>query len=150
GVHAGEAAEHQALMLGLFDLLLENLAELLDDGSWLRGQVAAVRELLAGDPDRQALEATRQGLREMVYQQGLLKQGMAESRDAMRGMMVTFVERLDGMSASTGQFQSRLESHMQAVREARSITDLGRRLDAVLDDTVQLQRQAEQARAQMD
>ncbi len=150
GVHAGDAAEHQAVLLSLFDLLLENLAELLDNGSWLQGQVATVRELLAGTPDRQTLEATRQGLREMVYQQGLLKQGMSQSRDAMRGMMMTFVERLDGMSESTGQFQSRLENHMQAVREARSITELGRRLDAVLDDTVQLQLQAQRARAQMD
>ena len=52
GVHAGETSEQQALLLGLFDLLLENLFELLDDGSWLRGQVAVVRELLAGNPDR--------------------------------------------------------------------------------------------------
>ncbi|KAF1687366.1 GGDEF domain-containing protein [Pseudoxanthomonas broegbernensis] len=149
GVHAGDATEQQALMLSLFDLLLENLAELLEDGSWLQGQVAVVRELLAGDPDRQTLEATRQGLREMVYQQGLLKQGIVDSKDAMRGMMVTFVERLDGMSASAGQFQSRLENHMQAVRQARSITELGKRLDEVLEDTVRLQEQAQRARAQM-
>src|SRR5690606_5003276 len=56
GVHAGDASEQHALMLSLFDLLLENLAELLEDGSWLQGQVAVVRELLAGNPDRQTLE----------------------------------------------------------------------------------------------
>ncbi|WP_374013238.1 GGDEF domain-containing protein [Pseudoxanthomonas koreensis] len=149
GVHAGDASEQHALMLSLFDLLLENLAELLEDGSWLQGQVAVVRELLAGNPDRQTLEATRQGLRELAYQQGLLKRGITESKDAMRGMMTTFVERLDGMSANTGQFQSRMEVHVQAVRQARSITELGRRLEEVLDDTAQLQEQAQRARAQM-
>jgi diguanylate cyclase len=149
GVHAGEADEQHALMLDLFDLLLENLVELLDDGSWLHGQVAVVRELLAGNPDRQTLEATRQGLRELVYQQGLLKQGIVESKDAMRTMMVTFVERLDGMAASTGQFQTRIESHLEAIRESRSIAELGKRLDDVLEDTAGLQQQALRAREQM-
>ncbi|MBO9717392.1 MAG: diguanylate cyclase [Pseudoxanthomonas sp.] len=149
GVHAGDTAEQQALLLDLFDLLLENLVELLDDGSWLHGQVAVVRELLASHPDRQTLEATRQGLRELVYQQGLLKQGIEESKDAMRTMMVTFVERLDGMAESTGQFQSRIEAHMEAIRGSRSVADLGRRLEEVLEDTAQLQRQALRAHAQM-
>jgi diguanylate cyclase (GGDEF)-like protein len=149
GLHAGETAEQQTLLLGLFDLLLENLVELLDDGSWLHGQVAVVRELLAGNPDRQALETTRQELRELVYQQGLLKQGIVESKEAMRTMMVTFVERLDGMAESTGQFQDRLEAHMEAIRGSRSIADLGKRLHEVLADTAQLQHQAQRARAQM-
>ena len=149
GVHAGETAEQQALLLGLFDLLLENLFELLDDGSWLRGQVAVVRELLAGNPDRQTLEATRQGLRELAYQQGLLKQVIDQSTDAMRVMMVSFVERLDGMAASTGEFQSRLEVHMGAIRQARTIADLGHSLEDVLDDTARLQAQALQSREQM-
>ena len=149
GVHAGDAAEQQGLMLSLFDLLLENLDELLDDGSWLQGQVSVVRELLTGSPDRQTLEATRQGLRELVYQQGLLKRGIADSKDAMRTMMVSFVERLDGMTESTGQFQSRLEAHMQAIREARTIADLGHRMEDVLDDTSRLQDQALRALEQM-
>src|SRR5690606_2327761 len=84
GVHAGEAAEQQRLLLELFDLLLDDLFELLDDGSWWRGQVAAVRRLLGQDPDLQTLEATRQGLRELAYQQGLLRQGIEQSKDAMR------------------------------------------------------------------
>lgn len=149
GVHAGETAEQQALMLGLFDLLLENLFELLDDGSWLRGQVAVVRELLAGNPDRQTLEATRQGLRELAYQQGLLKNGIDQSKDAMRLMMTSFVERLDGMAADTGEYQCRLEAHMHAIREARTIADLSHRLEDVLDDTARLQQQALRSREQM-
>lgn len=149
GLHAGESAEHQALLLELFDLLLENLFELLEDGSWLRGQVAAVRGLLAGNPDRQALEATRQGLRELAYQQGLLRQGISQSRDAMRVMMTSFVEGLDGMATDTGQFQDRLQAHLAAIREARTIADLGHRLEDVLDDTRRLQDKALRSQEQL-
>jgi len=149
GVHAGEAAEQQALLLELFDLLLENLFELLDDGSWLRAQVAAVRNLLAQEPDRQALEATRQGLRELAYQQGLLRRGIEQSKDAMRVMMASFVEGLDGMAAETGEFQDRLQAHLAAIREARTIADLGHRLEDVLDDTRRLQEQALRSHEQL-
>src|SRR5690606_7621089 len=149
GLHAGESAEQQALLLELFDLLLENLFELLDDGSWLRGQVAAVRELLAGNPDRQTLEATRQGLRELAYQQGLLREGITQSRDAMRLMMASFVEGLDGMAADTGQFQDRLQAHLEAIRQARTIADLGHRLEDVLDDTRRLQEKALRSQEQL-
>lgn len=149
GLHAGESAEQQALLLELFDLLLENLFELLDDGSWLRGQVAAVRSLLVENPDRQALEATRQGLRELAYQQGLLRRGIEQSKDAMRVMMASFVEGLDGMAADTGQFQDRLQAHLAAIREARTIADLGHRLEDVLDDTRRLQEKALRSQEQL-
>ncbi len=149
GLHHEEADEQRRMLLGLFDLLLENLFELLDDGGWLHGQIGAVRQLIADNPDRQALETTRDSLRQMVYQQGLLKQGIDESKTALRGMMTTFVDRLDGMTASTGEFQTRLESHAEAIREARSIAELGRRLDDVLEDTTRLQQQALRAKEQL-
>lgn len=149
GVHAGEAAEQQELLLELFDLLLENLFELLEDGSWLRGQVAAVRGLLSGRPDAQAMEATRQGLRELAYQQGLLRKGIDQTKDAMRVMMASFVEGLDGMAAHTGEFQDRLQAHMAAISEARTIADLGHRLEDVLDDTRRLQAQALRSHEQL-
>ncbi|MBD9369693.1 GGDEF domain-containing protein [Xanthomonas sp. XNM01] len=149
GLHHEEVDEQRRMLLGLFDLLLENLYELLDDGSWLHGQISVVRRLIADNPDRQALETTRDSLRELVYQQGLLKQGIGESKDALRGMMSTFVERLDGMAASTGEFQNRLESHAAAIREARSIAELGRRLDDVLEDTTRLQAQALRSKEQL-
>jgi len=149
GIHAGDASERQALVLSLFDLLLENLDELLDNSGWLQGQIRQVRELLATRPDRQTLEATRNGLRELVYQQSLLKRGIADSKNAMQTMMVDFVERLDGMAASTGQYQSRLEVHLEAIRQARTIADLGHRLEDVLDDTARVQEQALRSLEQM-
>ena len=101
GLRTHEVNDAQELMRSLFDLLLENVGELIEDGSWLQDQIGAVRQLLAGPLDRTALEQTRAGLREVIYKQGLLKQGLAESKASMKEMMVTFVERLDGMASST-------------------------------------------------
>jgi len=146
GLRTHEVNDAQELMRSLFDLLLENVGELIEDGSWLQDQIGAVRQLLAGPLDRTALEQTRAGLREVIYKQGLLKQGLAESKASMKEMMVTFVERLDGMANSTGEFHDRISFHAQAVRDSRSIAELGRRMEDILEDTAQVQAQALRAR----
>ncbi len=146
GLRTHEVNDAQELMRSLFDLLLENVGELIEDGSWLQDQIGAVRQLLAGPLDRTALEQTRAGLREVIYKQGLLKQGLAESKASMKEMMVTFVERLDGMASSTGEYHDRISFHAQAVRESRSIAELGKRMEDILDDTARVQAQALRAR----
>ncbi len=146
GLRTHEANDAQALLRSLFDLLLENVGELLEDGSWLQDQIAAARNLLAGPLDRNALEQTRTGLREVIYKQGLLKQGLVESKAAMREMMVTFVDRLDGMANSTGELHDRISYHSVAIRNSRSIAELGKRMEDILSDTALLQAQTLKAR----
>ncbi len=146
GVRAEGWQERDDLLLGLFDLLLDNISELLDDSSWLQGQVGAVRQLLSGPLDSVAIERTRAELREVIYKQGLLKQGIADSKQAMRGLMGEFVERMDGMATSTGEYHDRISSYALALREARSIADLNGLLQNVLHDTGKVQAQAAQAR----
>ncbi|QNR97102.1 diguanylate cyclase [Stenotrophomonas sp. 169] len=146
GVRSEAWHERDELLLGLFDLLLENISELLDDGAWLHGQIDAVRQLLAGPLDTSAVERTRAELRQVIYKQGLLKQGITDSKAAMRGLMGDFVQQLDGMANSTGEYHDRISSYALALREARSIADLNQLLQGVLHDTGRVQQQAAQAR----
>jgi len=146
GVHTKDTEEQISLLIGLFDLLLENVGELLEDKSWLHGQVIQIRALLAGPMERTTLEEARAALRQVLYRQTLLKQGIDESRTAMRSMMSTFVERLDGMAVHTGEFQDRLAGHASRIRESRSIAEFNGVLDAVLDDTGRIQARAIRAR----
>ena len=146
GVHGQDAEEHVSLLLGLFDLLLENIGELLDEKSWLHGQIGQIRGLLSGPLSRSAIEGARTELRQMLYRQTLLKTGIDESRTAMRAMMGTFVESLDGMAAQTGEYQDRLTGHAVRIREARSIGELNGLLDTVLEDTGHIQARAVRAR----
>ncbi|MCW4455654.1 diguanylate cyclase [Flavobacterium sp. MXW15] len=142
GVRSDGLQEQRDLLLSLFDLLLDNIGELLDDSSWLQGQIAAVRELLGGPLDAASVEQTRGNLREVIYKQGLLKQGIVESKAAMKELMVDFVERVDGMAISTGEYHDRIAGYSLAVRQARSIADLNQLLQDVLQDTGRVQEQA--------
>ncbi|WP_256774734.1 MULTISPECIES: GGDEF domain-containing protein [unclassified Stenotrophomonas] len=146
GVRSDGWQEQQELLLSLFDLLLDNIGELLDDSSWLHGQIHAVRELIGGPLDRDSVEQARINLREVIYKQGLLKQGISESKAAMKGLMGGFIERLDGMAVSTGEYHDRISSYALALKEARSIADLNQLLQDVLQDTGRVQEQALQAR----
>jgi len=146
GVCSDGWQEQQELLLSLFDLLLDNIGELLDDSSWLHGQVHAVRQLISGPLDRDSVDQARANLREVIYKQGLLKQGIVESKAAMKGLMGGFIERLDGMAVSTGEYHDRISSYALALKEARSIADLSQLLQGVLQDTGRVQEQALQAR----
>lgn len=146
GVRSDGLHEQHDLLLSLFDLLLQNVSELLDGGNWLQGQIGTVRQLLAGPLDRTSLERTRNDLREVIYRQGLLRQGIDESKTAMKELMVDFVQQVDGMATQTGEYHDRIAGYAVSVRQARSLADLGQLLQDVLQDTARLQAQALRAR----
>ncbi len=146
GVRSDGIQEQRDLLLSLFDMLLENITELLDGNSWLHGQIRSVRQLLSGPLDTGALEQTRNDLREVIYRQGLLRQGIDESKQAMKELMVSFVEQVDGMATETGEYHDRIASYAIAVRQARSIADLNQLLQDVLQDTARVQAQAARSR----
>ncbi|WP_251263504.1 hypothetical protein, partial [Enterobacter hormaechei] len=81
-------------------------------------------QLLDGPLEAEAVERTRAELREVIYKQGLLRQGIDDSKAAMRGLMGEFIERMDGMATSTGEYHDRIGSYALQLREARSIADL--------------------------
>ena len=92
------------------------------------------------------MEQARNNLREVIYKQSLLKQGIVESKAAMRGLMGEFIEQLDGMATHTSDYHDRISSYAMALKEARSISDLNQLLQDVLRDTGKVQEQALQAR----
>ena len=91
---SGDTGEQQELLLRLFKLLLENVSELLDDDSWLRGQIEAVQELIAGPLDQRALEEATRSLKEVIYKQSQLKHSISDVKLTVKNMMMTFIDRL--------------------------------------------------------
>jgi diguanylate cyclase len=100
-LRGGDSGEQQELLLRLFKLLLENVSELLDDDSWLRGQIEAVQNLIAGPLDVRALEEATRSLKEVIYKQGQLKHSLSDVKLTVKNMMMTFIDRLGQVAAST-------------------------------------------------
>lgn len=148
-IRNGDAAEQQELLLRLFKLLLENVSELLDGDSWMRGQIAAVQDLIAGPLDHRALEDATRSLKDVIYKQGQLRHGIADVKLTMKNMMMTFIDRLGSVAASTGDYQEKIGGFSERIRGAANIEELNLVLEEVLRETRAVQAEALASRDRM-
>jgi diguanylate cyclase len=148
-LRGGDSGEQQELLLRLFKLLLENVSELLDDDSWLRGQIEAVQNLIAGPLDVRALEEATRSLKEVIYKQGQLKHSLSDVKLTVKNMMMTFIDRLGQVAASTGDFHEKIGGYSEKISKADNIAELNNILDEVLKETRIVQSEALKARDKM-
>lgn len=146
---SGDTAEQQELLLRLFKLLLDNVSQLLDDDSWLRGQVDAVQNLIAGPLDQRALEDATRSLKEVIYKQSQLKHSLTDVKVTVKNMMMTFIDRLGQVAASTGDFHEKIGGYSDKISQAENISELNVVLDEVLRETRMVQTEALRARDKM-
>jgi diguanylate cyclase len=148
-LHSGDAGEQQELLVRLFRLLLDNIAELIEDDSWMRGQIAAVQELIAGPIDHRKLEDATRSLKDVVYRQGKLKHGLADVRSTVKNMMMTFIDRLGSVASATSDFHTRMGGFAERIGRAANIGELNDVLGEVLRATRQVEAEALASRDRM-
>ncbi len=148
-VRSGDSGEQQELLFRLFKLLMENVSELLDEDSWLRGQIDVVQNLLSGPLDQRALEEATRSLKEVIYKQGQLKHSLSDAKVTVKNMMKTFVDRLSSMATSTGDYHEKIGGFSERISRANDIADLNKILEEVLHETRQVQTEALRSRDKM-
>ncbi|MBC7454178.1 MAG: GGDEF domain-containing protein [Massilia sp.] len=148
-INSGDVAEQQELLLRLFKLLLENVSSLLDDDSWLRGQIDAVQELISGPMNQRALENATRSLKDVIYKQSQLKHSLADVKGTVKHMMMTFIDRLGSVAASTGDFHEKIGGFSEKISRADNIEDLNTVLGDVLRETRLVQSEALKSRDRM-
>ncbi len=148
-IKSGDVAAQQELLLRLFKLLLENVSELLDDDSWLRGQIDAVQELIAGPLDQRALEDATRSLKEVIYKQSQLRHSLSDVKLTVKNMMMTFIDRLSSVATTTGDFHEKIGGFSEKISHAQNIIELNTILDEVLRETRIVQTEALKSRDRM-
>jgi diguanylate cyclase len=148
-IKSGDVAEQQELLLRLFKLLLENVSELLDDDSWLRGQIDAVQNLIGGPIDQRALEDATRSLKEVIYKQSQLKHSLSDVKLTVKNMMMTFIDRLGSVAETTGDFHEKIGSFSEQISHADNIVELNAILGDVLRETRIIQTEALKSRDRM-
>lgn len=146
---SGDSAEQQELLLRLFRLLLDNVTELLDDDSWMRGQIAAVQDLIAGPLDVRSLEDATRSLKDVILKQGQLRHSISDVRATVKNMMITFIDRLGSVAASTGDHHARLAGYSERIGRATNIGDLNEVMEEVLREMRAAQDEALASRDRM-
>lgn len=134
-LQSGDVAEQQELLLRLFDLLLSNIHDLLESDSWIRGQIEVVKALIAGPLDHRALQEATRSLKDAIYKQGTLKSSIEESRTSVKNMMKAFLDRLDAMAKSTGQYQNKMDGYAAQITQVRNPAELQHLIGDIVQET---------------
>jgi diguanylate cyclase len=146
---SGEMAEQHELLMRLFRLLLENVSELIEDDSWLHGQIEGVQNILSGPIKHDALNDATRSLKEVIYKQGLLKHSLSEAKITVKNMMITFIDRLSAVATSTGDYHEKIDVYSRKISQAPDIVTLNKILDDVMRDTRSAQNEALRSRDEM-
>ncbi|GAB3537646.1 hypothetical protein GCM10027343_01350 [Noviherbaspirillum agri] len=146
---ADDLTQERELLLRLFKLLLDNVGELLEDDSWLSGQVAAVQNVLNGPINPLALQDATRSLKEVIYKQSALKYSLAEAKATVKTMMMTFIDRLGAIASSTGNYHEKIDKYSQKISNAKEIVELNAILQDVMHDTKVAQTEALRSRDDM-
>lgn len=146
---SGDLAEQEALLLRLFKLLLDNVRDLLEEESWLHGQIDVVQNIISGPINRHALEDATRSLKEVIYQQGTLKNSLAEAKITVKNMITIFIDRLNAVAVSTSDYHEKMDTYSRKIAKAATINELGSVLDDVMRDTRTVQTDALNSRDEM-
>lgn len=148
-LNASQLLDQQDMLKRILLLLVENIGELLDDDTWLRGQLDLVQEMISGPLRITALQDAEKRLKEIIYKQGLVKHGLREATATLKATMTTFVSRLSDAVVTSDDFQKKLSGHIQRISQTEDVLELNRILESLLHDTRAAQTDAVRARDQL-
>ena len=134
-MQAPDLHQQQEMLKRILLLLVENIGELLDDDTWLRGQLDLVQEVITGPLRIQALQEAEKRLKEVIYKQGLVKHGLREATATLKATMTTFVSRMSDAVAANDEYQGRIATHVERIRNTEDVLELNRILETLLDET---------------
>ena len=146
---SSNSVDQQELLLRLFRLLLVNIGNLLEDDSWLRGQIESMQDVISGPINTDMLEHMEASLNDVIYKQGILRQSLNDARESTRQLQVSFVDQLTHITESTGSYQSDIRNFSENIRSANNMSELNEMLESIIDKTDAIQADAYVSFSQM-
>ncbi len=136
-------------LLQLLRLLVENVAELVADDQWLRGQIAVVLQLISGPLDLAAIEEAQRNLKNVIQHQSALKQSLNATKTTLKQMVASFIDELGKLSTATGDYHDSIENLAQQIRQTEDVGELNLLLEEVLRETRNVQASALKSRQEV-
>jgi diguanylate cyclase len=130
-----DKAKIQEGVVRLLRLLVDNVGELASDDQWLHGQITTLQEIIARPMDKRTIADAERNLRNAIIKQGFLKQSLVDAKTTLKNLMTTFIDRLDELSESTGEYHNKLETYSQKLGKTDNIAELSHLLEDIMQDT---------------
>jgi len=148
-MQAADARGLQETLKRVLLLLVENIGELLDNDTWLRGQLDVVQKVIAGPIKIRALQDAEKRLKEVIYKQSMVKHGLREATANLKATMTTFVSRMGDAVAANDEYQGKLASHIERISNTEDVVELNRILENLLEETRSAQADSHRAHLQL-
>jgi diguanylate cyclase len=132
-------AELLDALLRLLGLLVNNIAELVEDDKWLSGQVAVIREVINEPLTTERIGEAERRFKEVVYKQSMLKHSLREAKSTLKDLIGLFVTRLSELTESTTEYHQRVEGYAGRLEGADDIQTLKTIVDELMSDTRSMQ-----------
>lgn len=143
---AEDRNELRSSLLGLLQLMIENVSELVVDDRWLNGQIEMVREIVARPLNPRTIKDAESHLKEVIFKQGQLKHSLLEARESLKQMLAGFVDHLAEFADSTSGYHDKIEVCAAKISQADDITQLEDVLAEVMRETRIVQLNAQRSR----
>ncbi|WP_227816955.1 GGDEF domain-containing protein [Nitrogeniibacter aestuarii] len=143
---AGEdQASVRESLTALLQLVVQNISALVIDDRWLSGQLAVLHQAFSQPLDIRSLDEVERRLRDVIDQQGKLKQELSNAQSRLKQMLAGFIDRLADMSDSAGTFHDTLEQCAGEIEQAEDISQLSDVVENLLRETRAAQESAKRS-----
>jgi diguanylate cyclase len=126
-------------LLRLLGLLVNNIAELVEDDQWLLGQVKVIREVINQPMTTERIAEAERRFKEVIYRQSLLKHSLHEAKGTLKNLIGVFVARLSEMTTSATEYHGKVETYAQRLQSADDLDSLRTLVQELMGDTRSLQ-----------
>lgn len=134
-LNASHTHDQQEALKRILLLLVENIGELLDDDTWLRGQIDLVQDAIVGPLKIKGLQEVERRLKDVIYKQSLVKHGLREATATLKATMTAFVRRMGDVVTASDEYQRKLVHHVDRISQTEDVIELNRILETLLDET---------------
>ncbi len=148
-IRGEDQREIQEGLLRLLRLTAGNIAEMIDEESWLRGQMQAVETLVSQPVDSKAIGDMERMLRDVAFKQGSIKHSRDEARDALKALLAAFVDRLGTIADDAGGYHDRMEQFAGEIAKADDIGKLASIVSVALQETRSIQASVKRTREEI-
>ncbi|WP_028455884.1 GGDEF domain-containing protein [Chitinilyticum litopenaei] len=136
-------------LMNLLRLLTDNMAEIVIEDEWVRGQIAVVQSIMAQPLDMRVIYDAESGLKEVLFKQSQLKHSLVEAQAALKEMLASFIDRLGVMSQSTDRYHDRISSYAERIEKANDLSSIRDVMEGLLQDTRSMQLDVQRSRDEL-
>lgn len=125
---------HTSLMT-LLRLMTTSISELVVEDKWVTGQLSILQDLMNKPLSISTLYDAESSIKDLIYKQSNLKPVLVDTKDTLKKMAETFVDRLVEMTESTSDYQLKIEGYQQKIRATEDVGELNQIVEGLLEDT---------------